>query len=122
MAWFWKAGHGRFALLSLNASTPVFASVMTLDFFAQAFAGWHWSPTCPVSPAWAIRDPVRHAVVHPRPAGQVSQRFSGVGVEALTPAYRIAGAYATAFVVTGLTAIPPLLLLLVLWRVQRRQP
>ena len=45
--------------------------------------------------------------------------FSGAAVEALTPAYGLLGAYATAFVATGLTAIPPMLLLVLLWRMQR---
>jgi PAT family beta-lactamase induction signal transducer AmpG len=52
--------------------------------------------------------------------GKFLKGFSGVAVESLTPAYGLLGAYATAFVATGLTAIPPLLLFLLLWRVQWR--
>ena len=68
-----------------------------------------------------IVQPVLEAYFREHPERR-RQGSVGVGVEALTPAYGLLGAYATAFVVTGLTAIPPLLLLLVLWRVQRRQP
>jgi PAT family beta-lactamase induction signal transducer AmpG len=51
--------------------------------------------------------------------GKFLKGFSGIAVETLTPAHGLLGAYATVFVATGLTAVPPLLLLLVLWRMQR---
>jgi MFS transporter, PAT family, beta-lactamase induction signal transducer AmpG len=54
--------------------------------------------------------------------GKLLKGFSGVTVDALTPTYGLLGAYATAFVGTGLTAIPPFLLFLLLWRMQRRAP
>lgn len=116
-------GTAAFALLSLNASTPLFASVMTLDFFAQAFAGVALV-TYMSSLTSLGYTATQYAMLSSTYAllGKFLKGFSGVGVEALTPAYGLLGAYATAFVVTGLTAIPPLLLLLVLWRVQRRQP
>jgi PAT family beta-lactamase induction signal transducer AmpG len=53
--------------------------------------------------------------------GKFTKGFSGVAVETLTPTHGLLGAYATAFVATALTAVPPLLLLLLLWRMQRRQ-
>jgi PAT family beta-lactamase induction signal transducer AmpG len=52
--------------------------------------------------------------------GKFLKGFSGVAVEALTPTHGLLGAYATAFVATGLTAIPPLVLLILLWRMQVR--
>jgi PAT family beta-lactamase induction signal transducer AmpG len=51
--------------------------------------------------------------------GKFLKGFSGIAVETLTPTQGLLGAYATAFVATGLTAVPPLLLLLLLWRMQR---
>ena len=53
--------------------------------------------------------------------GKFTKGFSGVAVDALTPSHGLLGAYATAFVATGLTAVPPLLLILLLWRMQRRE-
>jgi PAT family beta-lactamase induction signal transducer AmpG len=53
--------------------------------------------------------------------GKFLKGFSGVAVDALTPAYGLLGAYATAFVATGLTAIPPLLLIVLLWRLHGRE-
>ena len=51
--------------------------------------------------------------------GKFLKGFSGIAVETLTPSYGLLGAYATAFVATGLTALPPLLLLFLLYRMQR---
>jgi PAT family beta-lactamase induction signal transducer AmpG len=53
--------------------------------------------------------------------GKLLKGFSGVAVDTLTPGYGLLGAYATAFIVTGLTAIPPLLLILLLWKIQGRE-
>ena len=53
--------------------------------------------------------------------GKLLKGFSGVGVDALTPTHGLLGAYSTAFVITGLTAIPPMLLILWLWRGERRK-
>ena len=41
-------------------------------------------------------------------------------MDALTPVHGLLDAYAIAFLGTALTAVPPLLLLLLLWRSQRR--
>ena len=51
--------------------------------------------------------------------GKFLKGFSGIMVETLTPSHGLLGAYAVGFVATSLTAIPPLLLLLLLWRMQK---
>lgn len=114
-------GTAAFALLSLHASTEVFAAVMTLDFFAQAFAGVALV-TYMSSLTSLGYTATQYAMLSSTYAllGKFLKGFSGIAVETLTPAYGLLGAYATAFVATGLTAIPPLLLLLLLWRMQRR--
>lgn len=112
-------GTAAFALLSMNASPEVFAAVMTLDFFAQAFAGVALV-TYMSSLTSLGYTATQYAMLSSTYAmlGKFLKGFSGAAVEALTPAYGLLGAYATAFVATGLTAIPPLLLLLLLWRMQ----
>jgi PAT family beta-lactamase induction signal transducer AmpG len=52
--------------------------------------------------------------------GKFLKGFSGVGVDALAPTYGLIGAYASMFIATALTAIPPLLLILLLWRMHGR--
>ena len=113
-------GTAAFALLSVHASTPVFAAVMTLDAFAQAFAGVALV-TYMSSLTSLGYTATQYAMLSSTYAvlGKFTKGFSGVAVEALTPTQGLLGAYATAFVATGLTAIPPLLLLLLLWRMQR---
>ena len=113
-------GTAAFALLTLDASTEVFAAVMTIDAFAQAFAsvalvtymssltslGYTATQYAMLSSTYAL-------------LGKFLKGFSGIAIETLTPTHGLLGAYATAFMATGLTAIPPLLLLLLLWRMQR---
>jgi len=113
-------GTAAFALLSLNADTAVFAAVMTLDAFAQAFAGVALV-TYMSSLTSLGYTATQYAMLSSTYAllGKFLKGFSGIGVEALAPTHGLIGAYATAFVATGLTAIPPLLLLLLLWRMQR---
>ena len=113
-------GTAAFALLSLHAGAGVFAGVMTLDAFAQAFAGVALV-TYMSSLTSLGYTATQYAMLSSTYAllGKFLKGFSGIGVEALTPTHGLLGAYATAFVATGLTAIPPLLLLLVLWRMQR---
>jgi PAT family beta-lactamase induction signal transducer AmpG len=115
-------GTAAFALLSFNADTGVFAAVMTLDAFAQAFAGVALV-TYMSSLTSLGYTATQYAMLSSTYAllGKFLKGFSGVGVEALTPSHGLLGAYATAFVATGLTAIPPLLLLLLLWRMQQRK-
>jgi len=114
-------GTAAFALLSVNADASVFAAVMTLDAFAQSFAGVALV-TYMSSLTSLGYTATQYAMLSSTYAllGKFLKGFSGIAVETLTPAYGLLGAYATAFVATGLTAIPPLLLLLLLWRMQRR--
>ncbi|WP_225615817.1 AmpG family muropeptide MFS transporter [Methylomonas albis] len=112
-------GTAAFALLSINAGTTVFAAVMTLDAFAQSFAGvalvTYMSGLTSLgytATQYAMLSSI-YALL-----GKFLKGFSGIAVETLMPIYGLLGAYARAFVVTGLTAVPPLLLLLLLWRVQ----
>jgi MFS transporter, PAT family, beta-lactamase induction signal transducer AmpG len=112
-------GTAAFALLAVHSDATVFASVMTLDAFAQAFAGVALV-TYMSSLTSLGYTATQYAMLSSTYAllGKFLKGFSGAGVDALTPSHGLLGAYATAFVATGLTAIPPLLLLLVLWRVQ----
>jgi MFS transporter, PAT family, beta-lactamase induction signal transducer AmpG len=113
-------GTAAFALLSVNADTQIFAAVMTLDAFAQAFAGVALV-TYMSSLTSLGYTATQYAMLSSTYAvlGKFTKGFSGVAVDALTPTHGLLGAYATAFVATGLTAIPPLLLILLLWRMQR---
>jgi MFS transporter, PAT family, beta-lactamase induction signal transducer AmpG len=106
-------------LLAVHPDATVFASVMTLDAFAQAFAGVALV-TYMSSLTSLGYTATQYAMLSSTYAllGKFLKGFSGATVDALTPTHGLLGAYATAFVATGLTAIPPLLLLLVLWRVQ----
>jgi MFS transporter, PAT family, beta-lactamase induction signal transducer AmpG len=113
-------GTAAFALLSAHTGTPLFAAVMTLDAFAQAFAGVALV-TYMSSLTSLGYTATQYAMLSSTYAvlGKFAKGFSGVAVDALTPSQGLLGAYATAFVATGLTAVPPLLLLLLLWRLQR---
>ena len=114
-------GTAAFALLALHANDVIFAGVMSLDAFAQAFAGVALV-TYMSSLTSLGYTATQYAMLSSTYAllGKFLKGFSGVTVEALTPAYGLMGAYATAFIGTGLTAIPPLLLILLLWRMQKR--
>jgi PAT family beta-lactamase induction signal transducer AmpG len=113
-------GTAAFALLSIQADTAIFAAVMTLDAFAQAFAGVALV-TYMSSLTSLGYTATQYAMLSSTYAllGKFTKGFSGVAVDALTPTHGLLGAYATAFVATGLTAIPPLMLILLLWRMQR---
>lgn len=115
-------GTASFALLSVHLNDVLFAAVMSLDSFAQAFAGvalvTYMSSLTSLgytATQYAMLSSV-YALL-----GKFLKGFSGMEVDALTPAYGLLGAYATSFVVTGLTAIPPLLLFVLLWRMQKRK-
>ncbi len=112
-------GTAAFALLSVNADAAIFAAVMTLDAFAQSFAGV--ALVIYMSSLTSLGyTATQYAMLSSTYAllGKFLKGFSGIAVEMLTPIYGLLGAYAAAFIVTGLTAVPPLLLLLLLWRVQ----
>jgi PAT family beta-lactamase induction signal transducer AmpG len=112
-------GTAAFALLSVHPHDAVFAGVMTLDAFAQSFAGV--ALVTYMSGLTSLGyTATQYAMLSSTYAllGKFLKGFSGMAVEALTPGHGLLGAYATAFVATGLTAIPPLLLL---WLLVRRQ-
>jgi MFS transporter, PAT family, beta-lactamase induction signal transducer AmpG len=113
-------GTAAFALLSVHADTSIFAAVMTLDAFAQAFAGVALV-TYMSSLTSLGYTATQYAMLSSTYAvlGKFTKGFSGVAVDALTPTHGLLGAYATAFVATGMTAVPPLLLILLLWRMQQ---
>jgi PAT family beta-lactamase induction signal transducer AmpG len=112
-------GTASFALLALHAGPGTFAAVMTLDAFAQSFAGVALV-TYMSSLTSLGYTATQYAMLSSTYAllGKFLKGFSGAAVDAMTPAYGLLGSYATAFLATGLTAIPPLLLVLVLWRMQ----
>ncbi|MDB5913297.1 MAG: transporter [Ramlibacter sp.] len=114
-------GTASFALLALNASDAVFAGVMSLDAFAQAFAGVALV-TYMSSLTSLGYTATQYAMLSSTYAllGKFLKGFSGVAVESLTPHYGLLGAYATAFIGTALTAIPATLLILLLWRMRGR--
>ncbi|HVZ42701.1 MAG TPA: MFS transporter [Ramlibacter sp.] len=114
-------GTGAFALLALHPGDAMFACVMSLDSFAQAFAGVALV-TYMSSLTSLGYTATQYAMLSSTYAllGKFLKGFSGAGVDALTPAYGLLGAYATMFVATALTAIAPLLLIAVLWRMHGR--
>jgi len=114
-------GTGAFALLALHVNDVVFAIVMSLDSFAQAFAGVALV-TYMSSLTSLGYTATQYAMLSSTYAllGKFLKGFSGVAVDTLTPQYGLLGAYATAFLGTALTAIPPMLLILLLWKMQGR--
>ncbi len=114
-------GTAAFALLSLHPEPSLFAAVMAFDSFAQTYAGVALV-TYMSSLTSLGYTATQYALLSSTYAllGKFLKGFSGVAVEALTPTHGLLGAYATAFIATGLTAIPPLVLLAILWRMQVR--
>jgi MFS transporter, PAT family, beta-lactamase induction signal transducer AmpG len=114
-------GTGAFALLALHVNDVIFAAIMSLDSFAQAFAGVALV-TYMSSLTSLGYTATQYAMLSSTYAllGKFLKGFSGITVETLTPTYGLLGAYATAFIGTALTAIPPMLLILLLWRMQGR--
>src|SRR4051812_9426681 len=114
-------GTAGFALLSVRADATTFAAVMTMDTFAQSFAGVALV-TYMSSLTSLGYTATQYALLSSTYAmlGKFLKGFSGAAVDAMTPTHGLLGAYATAFLGTALTAIPPLLLILALWRVQHR--
>jgi len=114
-------GTGGFALLALHAGDVMFAAVMSLDSFAQAFAGVALV-TYMSSLTSLGYTATQYAMLSSTYAllGKFLKGFSGAAVDALTPTYGLLGAYAAMFIGTALTAIPPLLLILLLWRMHGR--
>ena len=114
-------GTGAFALLAFHVDDATFTAVMSLDSFAQAFAGVALV-TYMSSLTSLGYTATQYAMLSSTYAllGKFLKGFSGVAVESMTPTYGLLGAYATAFIGTALTAIPPMLLILLLWRMQGR--
>jgi PAT family beta-lactamase induction signal transducer AmpG len=114
-------GTAAFALLGAHADASVFAAVMTLDSFAQSFAGVALV-TYMSSLTSLGYTATQYALLSSTYAmlGKFLKGFSGAAVDALTPVHGLLGAYAISFVGTALTAVPPLLLILLLWRRQGR--
>jgi MFS transporter, PAT family, beta-lactamase induction signal transducer AmpG len=114
-------GTGAFALLALYVNDVIFAIVMSLDAFAQAFAGVALV-TYMSSLTSLGYTATQYAMLSSTYAllGKFLKGFSGVAVDTLTPQYGLLGAYATAFIGTALTAIPAMLLIVLLWRMQGR--
>lgn len=114
-------GTAAFAILAFHADMPTFAAVMGLDSFAQAFAGV--ALVAYMSSLTSLGyTATQYALLSSTYAllGKVLKGFSGAAVEALTPAHGLLGAYATAFIATGLMAIPPALLFLLLGALNKR--
>ena len=114
-------GTAAFALLAVYPDSATFAAVMTLDAFAQAYAGVALV-TYMSSLTSLGYTATQYALLSSTYAllGKFLKGFSGAAVDALTPAHGLLGAYAVSFTATALTAIPPLVLILVLWRMQVR--
>jgi MFS transporter, PAT family, beta-lactamase induction signal transducer AmpG len=114
-------GTGSFALLALHVNDAIFAIVMSLDSFAQAFAGVALV-TYMSSLTSLGYTATQYAMLSSTYAllGKFLKGFSGVAVDTLTPQYGLLGAYATAFLGTALTAIPAMLLIALLWKMQGR--
>lgn len=114
-------GTSAFALLSLHPDSSLFAALMALDGFAQAYAGVALV-TYMSSLTSLGYTATQYALLSSTYAllGKFLKGFSGAVVDALTPTYGLLSAYAAAFIATGLTAIPPLVLLVLLWRMQMR--
>jgi PAT family beta-lactamase induction signal transducer AmpG len=113
-------GTAAFALLGVQPDATTFAAVMTLDAFAQAFAGVALV-TYMSSLTSLGYTATQYALLSSTYAmlGKFLKGFSGAAVDALTPVHGLIGAYAIAFLGTALTAVPPLLLIVLLWRMQR---
>ncbi len=99
----------------------MFAAVMSLDAFSQSLAGVALV-TYMSSLTSLGYTATQYAMLSSTYAllGKFLKGFSGVAVDALTPAHGLLPAYQIAFVGTGLTAIPPILLIMFLLRYTRR--
>ncbi|WP_293906575.1 MFS transporter [Phenylobacterium sp.] len=108
-------GTAAFAILTVSHDLPTFTAVMALDNFAQAFAGV--ALVAYMSSLTGLGyTATQYALLSATYAflGKFLKGFSGAVVDSLTPSHGLLGAYATSFVGTGLTAIPPILLFLLL--------
>lgn len=114
-------GTAAFALLGVTPDPATFTAVMALDNFAQAFAGV--ALVAYMSSLTSLGyTATQYALLSSTYAflGKFLKGFSGQVVDALTPAHGLIGAYQIAWIGTGLTAIPPILLFLLLARLHAR--
>ncbi|HZZ31862.1 MAG TPA: MFS transporter [Phenylobacterium sp.] len=115
-------GTACFALLTLSHDVGLFTAVMALDNFAQAFAGV--ALVAYMSSLTGLGyTATQYALLSSTYAflGKFLKGFSGEVVDGLSHSQGLMGAYATAWIGTGLTAIPPILLVLLLARMQSRR-
>jgi len=113
-------GTAAFALLTLSPDIGLFTAVMALDNFAQAFAGV--ALVAYMSSLTGLGyTATQYALLSSTYAflGKFLKGFSGAVVDGLSQTQGLMGAYATAWIGTGLTAIPPILLVLLLARLSR---
>lgn len=114
-------GTAAFALLGTHTDPALFVGVMTLDSFAQSYAGVALI-TYMSSLTSLGYTATQYAMLSSTYAllGKFLKGFSGMAIETLTPAHGLLGAYAAAFLATALMAVPPILLVVLLWRMQKR--
>jgi PAT family beta-lactamase induction signal transducer AmpG len=116
-------GTASFALLTFNHDAGLFTAVMALDQFAQSFAGV--ALIAYMSSLTSLGyTATQYALLSSTYAflGKFLKGFSGSVVDGLAATQGQMGAYATAWIGTGLTAIPPILLVLLLAHLGRRTP
>jgi PAT family beta-lactamase induction signal transducer AmpG len=114
-------GTASFALLTVNHDLGLFTGVMALDQFAQSFAGV--ALIAYMSSLTGLGyTATQYALLSSTYAflGKFLKGFSGEVVDGLSHTQGLMGAYATAWIGTGLTAIPPILLVLLLARLDAR--
>jgi len=115
-------GTASFALLTFNHDVGLFTGVMALDQFAQSFAGV--ALIAYMSSLTSLGyTATQYAVLSSTYAflGKFLKGFSGQVVDGLTPAHGLMGAYQIAWIGTGLTALPPIILMLWLARLTARR-
>ena len=116
-------GTAAFALLTLSHDLGLFTAVMALDQFAQSFAGV--ALIAYMSSLTGLGyTATQYALLSSTYAflGKFLKGFSGQVVDSLSHTQGLMGAYAIAWIGTGLTAIPPILLVLLLAHRTRRAP
>jgi len=114
-------GTAAFALLTIDHDIGLFTAVMALDQFAQSFAGV--ALIAYMSSLTGLGyTATQYALLSSTYAllGKFLKGFSGQVVDGLSHTQGLMGAYATAWIGTGLTAIPPILLVLLLAHRTRR--
>ncbi len=116
-------GTASFALLTVHYDLGLFTGVMALDQFAQSFAGV--ALIAYMSSLTGLGyTATQYALLSSTYAflGKFLKGFSGQVVDGLSQTQGLMGAYATAWIGTGLTAIPPILLVLLLAHRTRQRP